>query len=145
MGDPLHLRPPFSEHARTLTLLRWSAAALFVAAGVNHFINPAFYRRIIPPVFPSPDLLVAVSGACEIAGGIGLLVPPLRRTAGWCLIVLLVAVFPANLYMAVWPDRIPGLVVPAWLLWLRLPLQVAFVAWVWAVALRRRRGSERSG
>src|SRR4051794_5021380 len=66
--------------------LRWLAAAFFVAAGVNHFVRPAFYRQIVPPGLPSPALLVVVSGVCEIAGGVGLLVRPLRRAAGWGLV-----------------------------------------------------------
>jgi uncharacterized membrane protein len=86
-------------------------------------------------LFPSPLLLVIVSGICEIAGGIGLLVRPLRRFAGWGLIALLLCVFPANLYMALFPERIADLHISHWLLWLRLPLQGVFLAWVWFVAL----------
>jgi uncharacterized membrane protein len=119
-------------------VLRAVAAAGFVAAGTNHFLSPAFYLRIIPPAFPNPALLVAVSGAGEIAGGLGLLVRPLRRAAGIGLIALLACVFPANVYMAVAPERIPELHIPTWALWVRLPLQVVFIAWIWLVALRRR-------
>jgi uncharacterized membrane protein len=117
----------------TLCLL---AAAFFVAAGLNHFRNPVFYCSIIPPGFPDPKLLVIISGVCEIAGGVGLLIPPLRRVASWGLIALLIAVFPANIYMALAPERIPGLYISHWLLWLRLPLQALLAAWVWFVALR---------
>jgi uncharacterized membrane protein len=80
--------------------------------------------------------LVAVSGVAEIAGGIGLLIPRLRRWAGWGLIALLIAVFPANVYMAVSPQRIPDLHFARWMLWLRLPLQGVFVVWVWYASLR---------
>lgn len=125
--------------------LRWLAAAAFVAAGVNHFVRPAFYRQIVPPAFPSPALLVVASGVCEIAGGVGLLVRPLRRAAGWGLVALLVAVFPANVYMAVCPDRIPGLHVAPWLLWLRLPAQGVFVVWVWYAAGGYTRRGDRPG
>lgn len=107
---------------------------LFVGAGVNHFVNPAFYRQIVPPGFPSPSVLVAVSGACEIAGGIGLMIRPLRRAAGWGLAALLVALFPANIYMAASPEKFS---VPAWALWVRLPVQAVLIAWVWHVALAR--------
>ena len=131
MTDPA----PERRTVRLRPLLRWLAAALFVAAGANHFLNPAAYRAIVPPVLPAADALVAVSGACEVGGGLGLLVRPLRRAAGWGLIALLVAVFPANVYMAVSPGRVPGLSIPQWLLWLRLPLQAVLVAWVWFVAL----------
>src|SRR5438067_429708 len=89
--------------------MRWLAAAFFVGAGVNHFVKPAFYASIVPPAFPAPAAMVAISGVCEIAGGLGLLVPALRRAAGYGLIALLIAVFPANVYMAVSPERIPDL------------------------------------
>ena len=118
-------------------VLRWLAALGFVAAGAGHFVMPKLYVKIIPPHFPDPALLVAISGVCEIAGGAGLLVRPLRRAAGWGLIALLVAVFPANIYMAVAPGRIPGLHIARWLLWLRLPLQGVLVTWVWFVALAK--------
>ncbi len=116
--------------------LRWTAAALFVVGGTLHFVDPGFYRGIVPPGLPRPDVLVAVSGACEIAGGLGLLLSPLRRAAGWGLIALLVAVFPANVYLALVPSAAPGLHLPVWAYWLRLPLQAVLVAWVWLAALR---------
>ena len=94
-----------SSTSRLRTTLRWLAAIGFVAAGANHFRDPAMYGRIIPPGFPNPPLLVAASGVCEMAGGLGLLIKPLRRAAGWGLIALLLAVFPANVYMALRPRR----------------------------------------
>jgi uncharacterized membrane protein len=114
--------------------LRILAAAFFVLAGANHFVNPSFYRSIVPPGFGSATLLVAVSGGCEIAGGVGLLIGPLRRAAGWGLVALLIAVFPANLHMALHPDQVAGLHIAHWLLWLRLPLQGVFILWVWYVS-----------
>ena len=78
-------------------------------------------------------MLVYLSGAAEIAGGVGLLVPRLRRAAGIGLLLLLVAVFPANIYMAVADVSLPNTHVPQWALWLRLPFQFAFMAWVWFV------------
>jgi uncharacterized membrane protein len=129
---------PSHRPARLRIGLRWLAAVFYVAAGLNHFIKPSFYREIVPPGFPNPALLVTVSGVFEVAGGIGLLVRPLRRVAGWGLVALLVAVFPANVYMAVHPDRIPNLHVPQWILWLRLPLQAILIVWVWFVSLARR-------
>jgi len=117
------------------TILRWIAAIAFVAAGANHFRNFDFYRGIVPPAFPQPGALVAISGVCEIAGGVGLLIPALRRAAGWGLIALLIAVFPANLYMALHPERFPGF--QQWELWVRLPLQLPMVGWVWFAALAR--------
>src|SRR5436190_639283 len=89
----------FGRRGALRAVLRWLAAAFFVAVGVKHFLNPVFFRQIVPPALPHPALLVVVSGVCEIAGGVGLLFRRLRRAAGWGLIALLVAVFPANVYM----------------------------------------------
>jgi uncharacterized membrane protein len=110
---------------------RWLLAATFIGAGANHFRSESFYTRIVPPSFPNPRLLVQISGIAEIVGGIGILIPPLRRIAGWGLIALLIAVFPANLYMAMQPARAGAMNFPKWALYLRLPLQALLVAWVW--------------
>lgn len=126
--------PDASRDSIPRRAFRGVAAALFIAAGLNHFRSPGFYVAIVPPMFPSPGLLVMLSGVFEVAGGIGLLSRPLRRPAGWGLILLLVAVFPANIFMALRPERFG---IPPWLLWLRLPLQGVLVAWVWWVALTR--------
>ena len=125
---------PRSNPSRARSVARGVTAAFFIAAGVNHFVKPDFYAKIIPPGFPAPAALVAISGVAEVAGGVGLLIPRLRRAAGWGLIALLVAVFPANVFMAVAPQRIPGLNFPQWSLWARLPLQPLMAAWVWWVA-----------
>ena len=114
------------------SLLRWLAAVLFILAGLNHFWQPHFYERIVPPGFPSPPMLVILSGVAEIAGGLGLLISAWRRWAGWGLILLLLAVFPANIYMAFHPELF-GL--KPWILWARLPLQAVLIAWVWWVSL----------
>jgi|SRR5580700_975293 uncharacterized membrane protein len=124
----------------TRLLLRIIAALFFIGAGINHFLKPQFYRQIIPPLFPARSLLVVLSGVCEIAGGAGLLIPPLRRPAAWGLIVLLCAVFPANVYMATSPRLSPARDFPHWLLWARLPLQLVIIAWVWFVGIGRRNG-----
>lgn len=105
-----------------------------MVAGVLHFVRPATYERIIPPGLPWPAALVYVSGLAEIAGGVGLLVPRLRRAAGWGLAALLIAVVPANLYMAVRADRFADLDLPVWALWLRLPLQGLLILWLLRVA-----------
>ena len=107
-------------------------AAVFVGAGVLHFVKPRMFEAIVPPWLPAPRLLVYLSGVAEVAGGVGLLVPALRTWAGWGLAALLVAVFPANLYMAQQSDRFARLA-PRWLLLARLPLQAVLIAWVlWA-------------
>ena len=108
----------------------------FVAAGVNHFRAPALYAAIVPPYLPFPLALVAISGLAEIAGGVGAAIPRTRRAAGWGLLALLLAVFPANVYMAT-EHVVPGdYQIPSALLWARLPLQFALMLWVWSATLR---------
>lgn len=92
----------------------------FIAAGTMHFVHTKAYVRIVPDYLPSAHALVAISGVAEIAGGLGVLVPMLRRPAGMGLLALLVAVFPANIFMA---TDLPTRGIPPWALWLRLPLQ----------------------
>ena len=108
--------------------LRVALAIFFVAAGAYHFVNPDFYMQIMPPQVPAPRTMVLLSGALEIVGGIGVLIPRVRTAAGWGLISLLVAIFPANIFMALNPERFSG--VPVVVLYLRLPLQVLLMAWV---------------
>jgi uncharacterized membrane protein len=79
------------------------AAVFYIVAGALHFIKPAPYLRIMPPYIPWHAAMVRISGAFEILGGLGLLVPATRRAAAWGLVALLVAVFPANIYMAMHP------------------------------------------
>lgn len=117
-------------------ILRGLAAVFFVVAGTFHFLKPELYVQIVPPYFPAPQLLVAVSGVAEIAGGVGLLIRPARRAAGWGLVALLISVFPANIYMAQHPAQFHF---APWVLWARLPLQVVFIAWVWFVAIQHAR------
>lgn len=110
-------------------------AALFIAGGLLHFKNAPMYEAIVPPYLPAHAQLVAISGACEILGGIGAAIAATRKAAGIGLIALLVAVFPANLYMAT--DAAHFALVPAWLLWARLPLQLALISWVYGATIRR--------
>jgi uncharacterized membrane protein len=109
-------------------------AALFTGAGLLHFLHPATYLRIMPPGLPAPRLLVLLSGAAEVAGGLGLLWPATRRWAAWGLLALLLAVFPANVYMLQIHEQLH---LPAWVAWARLPLQPLLMWWVWRVALSR--------
>ena len=83
-------------------------AAFFTYAGVGHFTNEAFFLAIVPPWLPYPLLMVQISGVAEIAGGVGILIPQLRRLAGWGLLALLVAVYPANIHMALASRAVPG-------------------------------------
>lgn len=119
-------------------LVRGVAAAFFIVAGWNHFRNPAPYLAMMPPWVPWPETLDKIAGAAEVAGGVGLLVKRFRRAAAWGLLALLVAVFPANLQVALhgWP----GVRIAPWILWARLPMQLVFMALVWWVGLAGERG-----
>lgn len=107
---------------------RYLLATFFITAGANHFLNPSIYLAMMPPWLPDPEALNQISGAAEIAGGIGVLYPRTRHAAAIGLIILLLAIFPANLHIAIhgWP----GTTIPSWALWARLPFQLAFIAWI---------------
>lgn len=123
--------------------LRWALAIGFTTIGISHFTHPEPFMAIMPAWIPFHRFCVLLSGAAEIAGGLGLLIPRLRRAAGWGLLLLLAAVFPANIHMAVHNIQIPGSPpLPEWALWLRLPFQ-PLMAWaVWLVALDQHRRSK---
>ena len=106
----------------------------FVATGVLHFLRPRMYEAIMPRYLPAHRELVYASGIAELAGGAGVLHPRTRKAAGWWLIATLVAVLPANVEMAVNADRFKQFPEP--LLWARLPLQGAVIAWVWRTTAR---------
>jgi len=115
-------------------------AAIFVFAGVMHFAATEAYVRIMPPWLPLHRELVLLSGVFQVAGGVGLLVPRTRRAAGIGLVLLLIAVFPANVQMLL-NARAAGASPSAQaLLWARLPLQLALIAWTLAVSRPRRVG-----
>ena len=103
--------------------------SLYVVAGTLHFVVTRAYVGIMPDYLPAHRELVLLSGACEIAGGVGVMVPQTRRAAAWGLVILLVAVMPANVWMVQHPERYPG--VPVWAMWVRLPLQGVLVWWAW--------------
>jgi len=110
-------------------------ALLYVVAGSLHFVVPDLYVQIVPPTLPSPLALVYLSGVAEIVVGLGLLVPRTRSYAAWATIALLVAIFPANIYMAVSMVTIegaPGGGDPSSLArWARLPLQGVLILWAY--------------
>jgi uncharacterized membrane protein len=111
--------------------LKYLLALFMVFAGVMHFVRPKGFVRIVPKFLPAPLMLVYVSGFFEVLLGVGLLIPATQRLSAWGLIALYVAVFPANINMAVNHigfGRDPG---PLWLLWLRLPLQLVLIAWAY--------------
>jgi uncharacterized membrane protein len=105
-------------------------AVAYIAAGLNHFRAPGFYLKMMPPYLPAHGFLVAASGVAEVLLGVLLLPAITRPYAAWGVIALLIAIFPANLYMltareTVFPDF------PVWALWLRLPLQLVLIWWAW--------------
>jgi uncharacterized membrane protein len=127
-------------HVESTARISWSIAllaVLFIGAGVLHFVRSQPFERIVPAWLPNAALLVRVSGVAELMGGIGLLIPATRVAAGWGLILLLAAVFPANVEMlrlARAADSSRFLWIGA--LWARLPLQVVLIWWVWRAAAR---------
>lgn len=113
--------------------LRLVLAVIFILAGLAHLVAPGIYRGIMPPWVPAHDLMIFLSGVAEIAGGLGLLLPQFRFAASIGLILLLLAVYPANFQM-LFNARERG--APLWYeagLWLRLPLQILLIWWVWKV------------
>jgi uncharacterized membrane protein len=111
------------------TVLKYVQGLFYVVAGMNHFINPPFYLKIMPPYLPWHSFLVFISGVAEVALGILLVIPRTTRLAAWGLIALLIAVFPANLYMYQHPESFPD--VPPNLALARLPFQALFILWAW--------------
>ena len=104
-------------------------AAFYVFAGYRHFVAPEFYLRMMPPYIPWHEAMVFLSGVAEVALGVALLIPQLRVYAAWGVIALLIAVFPANVHMAV--ANVPFGDAPSWAAWARLPFQALFIAWAW--------------
>lgn len=109
--------------------LKYLLALFYVGAGVNHFVHPDFYLKMMPPYLPWHAELVYLSGVIEILLGVLVLIPKFTRLAAWGIIALLVAVFPANLYLAMNPQLMPDVSPTAHLI--RLPFQLVFIAWAW--------------
>jgi uncharacterized membrane protein len=118
-----------------MRLSRAGLAAFFAFTGTMHFLRPRFFEAIVPPAIEAQKReVVAISGAAEIAGAAMVLHPASRRLGRWWLLALLLAVFPANIHMAVSPEQVRGLdlrKLPRWALWARLPLQPLAMLWVW--------------
>lgn len=106
------------------------ASIFYTGAGVLHFIRPELYLKLMPPYIPWHSEMVQISGFFEILGGLGLLLPQTRRAAAWGLVALLVAVFPANLYMATNPVEAGAAAMAPSIRWGRLPLQLVLIWWV---------------
>nr|WP_257787795.1 DoxX family protein [Fuerstiella marisgermanici] len=101
-------------------------AIFMIVAGTMHFVNPAFFLKIMPPYLPFHKELVLVSGACEILLGVLLLIPQTSHLAAWGIVALLIAVFPANVYLYQHQEIMPA---PPLVHFLRLPLQGIFIVW----------------
>ena len=125
-----------SDSSSRSKILRYAMGLFYVATGVGHFLAPQPLERIVPPQLPSPTALVYASGVAEIALGLGVLFEHTRRASAWGIVALLLAVFPANVYMAtdgvateMVPDRWNGAAQAA--AWLRLPMQAVLIGWAW--------------
>ena len=116
--------------SRIKTFLLWVMALAYVLAGFNHLMNPDFYVAIMPPGLPNPEWLNVLSGLAEIVLGVFLLEPRVRVFAAWGIIALLIAVFPANVYVAIENVGVEGPGTGASVAnWVRLPFQLLFIAW----------------
>ena len=102
---------------------------LFINIGIDHFVNPDFYRNIMPAYLPMHTEAIYISGFFEILGGVAILFPKLRSMAGWGLVLLLIVVFPVNIHMAVNPDLFPD--IPLSFLYIRLALQFIIIYWTY--------------
>ncbi len=104
-------------------------AIFYIIGGINHFRIPKFYIKIIPPFLPKPALLNALSGIAEVILGVLLLIPQTSQFAALGIIMLLITVYPANIYHLV--SKGAGMNIPQWALWVRLPLQFVFILWAY--------------
>ncbi|HEY8563593.1 MAG TPA: DoxX family membrane protein [Pyrinomonadaceae bacterium] len=121
----LNPQKSFRENARL------GSGFAFMFSGVSHFLIPEKFMSMMPPVLPAPLFLVYLSGVFEVLGGIGLMIPAAQKFAAIGLIALLVAVFPANIYVALNNVQLGGVMNSPVYQWLRLPMQFALIAWVW--------------
>lgn len=110
-------------------VMKYLLVVVYVAAGINHFVNPDFYLKMMPPYLPWHLALVYISGVAEIVLGVLVLFPRYTQLAGWGLIALLIAVFPANVFMAQNPHLFPDISQTALLV--RLPIQLLLIWWAW--------------
>ncbi|GAC1438382.1 MAG: DoxX family protein [Solirubrobacteraceae bacterium] len=109
-------------------------AAFFTGAGILHFVRPKLFEQIVPPGFGDPHALVIASGVAEVIGGAAIGSGRADRFSRLWLLGLLASVFPANVYMALEPDKFRG--VPPAALWARLPLQPLMMLWIWRITRR---------
>lgn len=125
--------------SRVKSGVRVLVAVAMTAIGVAHFASPQPFLKIVPAWLPAPLALVYISGVFEVLGGVGLLVPKARVAAAWGLVALYIAVFPANINMAVNEIQLGDAPLPVWVMWARLPFQLVFIV----TAIWLARGGER--
>lgn len=118
-------------------------ALIFIVAGISHFVIPAAFESIVPKWVPNARAAVFWSGVAEISGALGLLIPRMRVIAAWCLIALLLAVFPANVQMLLNAREANAPTLYIAVLWGRLPLQPLLIWWVWKAAISGRQKVDR--
>ena len=123
------------NESRLIVVLRVMLGLGMIAQGINHFVMTDLMVAIMPSYLPWHRALVQLSGVAEVVLGVGVFIPRYRRVAGWGLLALLVAVFPANIEMARRAADFPD--IPEVAVWLRLPLQAVFMYWVWVTCVRR--------
>jgi uncharacterized membrane protein len=118
--------------SRGKTVMLWLMGVFYIVAGVNHFVNPDAYLPMMPPYLPSHGLLIWLSGLAEVVLGIGVLVPTTRSISAWGIIALLIAIFPANLHIALYNVPVFGAKEGAGIFnWIRLPFQGLLILWAW--------------
>lgn len=103
----------------------------FIFSGVSHFLIPETFMKMMPPFLPAPMFLIYLSGVFEILGGVGLMISKTQRRAAIGLMLLLLAVFPANIYVALENIQLGGFMNYTVYQWLRLPMQIVLIAWIW--------------
>ncbi len=137
MSTPASDAASADRHPILRRRLRHGLGAFFIVAGVAHFVAPHLYDPMMPDWLPAASHrpLIYLSGLAELAGGIGVFTTHFRRAAAWGLIALLIAIFPANLHVALNPAAGEAFGPSQTVLWLRLPFQAAFIAWVWWTCL----------
>jgi len=120
-------------NSKTKTLSRWILVIFFLVAGVNHFIMPDVYIKLIPPYLPFPELINWISGLAEIVLGLGLIFPSTRKWAALGLILLLIAFIPAHIYIfEIGPQVTESIYIPKWLAWFRLVvIHPLLIYWIW--------------
>jgi uncharacterized membrane protein len=113
-------------------ILLWLMAAFYIFGGLMHFARPDYYMPMMPPYLPSHSALIFLSGLAELVLGIAVLIPTLRPLAAWGIIALLIAIFPANVHIALHNVPVFGAAEGAGIWnWVRLPLQLVLILWAW--------------